>query len=236
MAKLTRTIIISPTYNELDNAQILIPALFFNLPEVSLMIVDDASPDGTSLEIEKMQKHFPNLLLFKRSDKRGFGSAYKEAYQRVLNDDRFDFVVSMDADFSHDFREIPKMVDELNENDFVIGSRYIDRGGVENWSLRRRILSKFANWYVRTILGHRINDMTTGFTCFRKEILKTTTIDEIFSHGYSFLVEFKHLVIISDYKVKEHPIVYRERRVGRSKMSVKVILESILLPWKLKYR
>lgn len=233
MSKLSKTIIISPTYNELANAQVLIPALFYNLPGVWLMIVDDSSPDGTSFEIEKMQKSFPNLLLFKRPGKLGFGTAYKEAFEKVLNDGRFEYIVSMDADFSHDFRAIPQMVERLGDYDFIIGSRYVRGGRVENWSLGRRMLSKFANWYARTILRCRIRDMTTGFTCFKKEIIRAVPIDNIFSHGYSFLVEFKYLALKAGCRIGEHPITFKERRGGKSKMSKRVIWESIWLPWRL---
>ena len=236
MDKLSRTIIVSPTYNELDNAQILVPALFFHFPNIHLMIVDDSSPDGTSDEIEKMTKRIPNLILLKRPTKLGFGTAYRDAYKKILDDSRFDFIVSMDADFSHDFREISKMLNLLDDNDFVIGSRYIKGGRVENWSLARLMLSKFSNWYVRTILGIPVKDVTTGFTCFKKEILRNFSPDEIFSKGYSFLVELKYLIAKKGYKIKEYPILFKERRGGRSKMSGKVIWESIWMPWKLKLR
>ena len=236
MDKLSKTIIVSPTYNELDNAQILVPALFFHFPDIHLMIVDDSSPDGTSDEIEKMEKRIPNLILLKRPAKLGFGTAYKDAYKKILDDARFDFIVSMDADFSHDFREIPEMLNLLDNYDFVIGSRYVKGGQVENWSWARLILSRFSNWYVRTILGMPIKDITTGFMCFKKETLRDLPVDKIFSRGYSFLVELKYLIAKKGYKIKEYPILFKERRGGRSKMSRKGIWESIWMPWKLRKR
>lgn len=234
MDKLSKTVIVSPTYNELDNAQILIPALFFHMPDVSLMIVDDSSPDGTCLEVERMQKHFPNLFLLKRPGKLGFGTAYREAYKKIMEDGKFEYIISMDADFSHDFRAIPAMLDKIDDHDFVIGSRYVKGGRVENWSRKRLILSRFANWYVRNILGLEIRDVTTGFFCFKKDVLKNVAMNNIFSKGYSFLVELKYRVFKSGCKIKEYPILYRERRGGKSKMSWGVIWESVWLPWKLR--
>jgi dolichol-phosphate mannosyltransferase len=235
MNKLSETTIISPTYNEIDNAQILIPALFFHMPGIHLMIVDDSSPDGTGLEVRKMQKHFPNLILLKRPAKLGFGTAYIDAYKKVMKEDRFDYIISMDADFSHDFREIPQMLKLLDSCDFVIGSRYIQGGRIENWNLWRLLLSKFANWYVNYVLKLNIKDITTGFSCFKKETLMKIDIDSIRSQGYSFLVEFKYRVLLEGCKIKEYPILFKERRGGKSKISPKVIWESICMPWKLKF-
>lgn len=234
MNALARTIIISPTYNELDNAEILIPALFFHLPEISLLIVDDSSPDGTFSAVEKMQKQFPNLHLIKRPGKSGLGSAYKEAFQKIMNDDRFDAIVTMDADFSHDFRAIPEMLRALDACDLVVGSRYVPGGSIHNWSFLRQLLSRFANFYVRTILGMPVHDVTTGFTCFKKNILARITLEKMRAEGYAFLVEFKYQTWKHSLNIKEWPISFKERRAGVSKMSPHVIWESVKLPWQLR--
>ena len=139
----------------------------------------------------------------------------------------------MDADFSHDPKEIPKMTEKLSDFDAVIGSRYTRGGRIENWNWRRRLLSRFANFYAKTILRVLIRDLTTGFMCFRKDVLKNINLNSIKSEGYAFLVEFKYKIFKAGYKIFEHPIVFTERREGESKMSFKNIWEAIWLPFKL---
>ncbi|MDA1334858.1 MAG: polyprenol monophosphomannose synthase [bacterium] len=236
MTKLEETIIISPTYNELDNAQVLIPAIFHHLPGVTLMIVDDSSPDGTSNEIRRMQKFFPNLLLHSREGKLGLGSAYRDAFNSIMQNDKYKHIVTMDADFSHDFREIPAMVEKTTDADFVVGSRYVPGGRIENWSTFRRVLSKFANLYVRSILRVHVRDMTTGFACFKKDILNGFDLSSFSARGFAFLVELKYKVLLKEYKIIEFPIVFTERRKGKSKLSAGVVYESFFVPWRLIFQ
>ncbi|TSC90055.1 MAG: glycosyl transferase, group 2 family protein [Parcubacteria group bacterium Gr01-1014_2] len=229
-----KSFIIIPTYNEKGNIAFLIHSIFEHCPDVSILVVDDNSPDGTAQVIKNLQNKFPRLALHQRFKEKGFGKSYLDGFRKVINDDQYEAIVMMDADFSHDHKEVPAMVEKLSEYDAVIGSRYVQGGKIENWNLRRRFLSRFANFYTRTILGSSIHDLTAGFMCFHKEILKTIDLDFINSEGYAFLVELKYQILKKGYKIHEHPIVFNERREGQSKMSFKNIWEAIWLPWKLK--
>lgn len=229
-----KVIVIIPTYNEKENIASLIETIFQNQPQTSILIVDDNSPDGTALIVKELQNRYSDLSIHQRANNRGFGKSYIEGFKKVVNDEKYEVVIMMDADFSHDPKEIPKIAEKLTGFDVVIGSRYIQGGKIENWNWRRRLLSRFANFYAKTILGVPINDLTTGFMCFRKDILKKIELDSIKSEGYAFLVDFKYKVFRAGFKINEHPIVFSERREGQSKMSFKNIWEAVLLPWKLK--
>jgi len=228
------TLIIIPTYNERKNIVSLVEIILGFNPEFEVLVVDDNSPDGTADMVKELKNKFPKLSIHQRIGRRGFGSSYLNAFKRILPEERYKTIVMMDADFSHDPEEIPEMVEKLSGSDVVVGSRYIRGGKIENWSWRRRLLSRFANFYARTILGTPIKDMTAGFMCFRKDALKRIDLDLIKSEGYAFLVELKYKMFKAGYKVFEHPIVFTERREGESKMSFKNIWEAVFLPWKLK--
>lgn len=230
-----RVIKLIPTYNEKENIASLAEAIFGLYPETSVLILDDNSPDGTAAEGDKIQAKFANFAVHRRTGPRGFGRSYLDGFSKILNDSRYDFVVMMDADFSHDPKEIGAMVNSLVSYDMVIGSRYVPSGEIENWSWKRKLLSRFANFYVRKILGTPIKDMTTGFMCLRKNILNSLDLDSIHSDGYAFLVELKYRLHKNGFSFIEHPITFKERREGQSKMSSKVIWESIWLPWKLRF-
>ena len=230
-----KTLIIIPTYNEKDNIASLAQSIFKYHPDVSVLVVDDNSPDGTAEVVEELQSKFPRLALHQRLNDKGFGKSYIDGFKKVISDDEYEIIVMMDADFSHDHREVPEMVKKISKCDAVIGSRYTRGGRVENWNWRRRLLSRFANLYVRIILGVPVKDMTTGFICFRKSVLKKIDLDLIGSEGYAFLVKFKFRIFKAGFKMIEHPIVFNERREGQSKMSFKNIREAICLPWKLKF-
>jgi len=226
------SIILIPTLNECKNLEKLIPAIFELMPEISVLIVDDNSRDGTGELIKNPQGLHKNLFFLERTENFGYGKACVDGFRWSLNR-LFKYVVTMDADFSHDYRVIPEMLKQLDKYDVVIGSRYITGGRIENWKLYRRILSKIANLYVRTILGLRIGDLTTGFNAYRKDVLLRVNLNEIKSDGYAFLVELKYKLSILGAKLLEYPIVFYERREGQSKMSTKIIWESVKLPWKL---
>jgi len=236
MESFEKTIKLIPTYNEKENIASLGEAIFSLYPKTSVLVLDDQSPDGTAEAVEKIRAQFPNFLVHRRSGPRGFGRSYLDGFSKVLNDDRYEYVVMMDADFSHNPKEIGEMVKKLSQVDVVNGSRYVEGGKIENWSWKRKILSRFANFYVRKILGTPIKDMTTGFICLRKDILRSLDLNSIHSDGYAFLVELKYRLHKNGFKFAEHPIIFRERREGKSKMSSKVIWESIWLPWKLKFK
>lgn len=228
-------IVIIPTYNEKENIASLASRIFETYPEISVLVIDDNSPDGTADIVRGLQNKFLRLALHQRLNNRGFGKSYIDGFKKIINDQNLETVVMMDADFSHDHKEVPEMVKKLSEFDVVMGSRYVQGGKIENWNWRRRLLSRFANFYARTILGVPINDLTTGFICFKKDILKNIDLDSIKSEGYAFLVELKYKIFKAGFKIYEHPIVFNERREGQSKMSFKNIWEAIWLPWQLRF-
>ncbi len=230
-----KTVIIIPTYNEKENIIPLVSEIFRISPDYSVLIVDDNSPDGTSQVVKESKNNFPHLFLLQRSNDKGFGRSYLDGFRKTISGGQYETIMMMDADFSHNPEEIPEMAKKLSDHDVVVGSRYTKGGRIENWKWRRRLLSKFANFYVRAILGIPIRDVTTGFMYFRKDILKSVDPDSIKSEGYAFLVEFKYKIFKAGYKIIEHPIVFNERREGQSKMSFKNIWEAIFLPWKLRF-
>jgi dolichol-phosphate mannosyltransferase len=232
--KYSKLIELIPTYNERENIPALSRFVFNTVPEASLLIIDDNSPDGTADVVLGLKNHFPNLDVYKRVGNKGFGKSYLDGFKRILNDDRFEYVVMMDADLSHDPTVVPAMLEKLTDCDVVVGSRYIKGGGISDWNMKRRVLSRFANFYARNILGIPVRDLTTGFMCLKKDTLKNIDLDSIQSDGYAFLIELKYKLHKAGYKTIEYPIIFSERREGQSKMSSKIIWEAIWLPWKLR--
>lgn len=229
------TTILIPTLNERKNLEKLIPAIFEFMPDISVLVVDDSSKDSTEELITKFKNLYSNLYYLERTSNFGYGKACIAGFKYLevkLPNKRY--IVTMDADFSHDYQSIPQMLDKLKACDVVIGSRYVKGGKIENWGWHRRVLSHLANTYVRTILRLSIQDVTTGFNAYRKEILLKSDFHSIKSNGYAFLVELKYKLVKLGATIVEYPITFTERREGQSKMSSKIIWESILLPWRLK--
>ncbi len=225
--------IIIPTKNEEENIGGLVTRIFQIVPDISVLVVDDRSIDKTREIVRDLQKRFPKLNLLCRDRNFGYGKSIIEGFQWSTYHG-CNLVLTMDADNSHDPIEVPAMMELLKKCDLVIGSRYIKGGGIRNWGIHRKILSRFSNFYVRSILGLKIRDATTGFCGY-----KITAIDKIIknnlqSDGYAFLVESKYILLASGAPCAEHPIQFTERRAGKSKMSLKIIWESIWLPWRLK--
>ena len=181
----SKTIIVIPTLNERENLEKLIPAIFDLIPDINVLVADDNSKDGTEELINNLRGNFIRLFFLKRLSDRGYGRSCLEAFQWAINRGH-EYIVTMDADFSHDFNSIPQIIAALTKADMVVGSRYVKGGEIENWSLRRRMLSKFANLYVRTILGLPIRDVTTGFNGYRATVLKKDHLSIIKSYCYSF--------------------------------------------------
>ncbi len=232
-----KTIVLIPTFNEKENIGPLVREIFGLYPDISILVIDDSSLDGTAEEVLSMQGSFPNLFLIRRSGRRGLGRSYLDGFRMVAGDQRYENIVTMDADFSHNPKEIGPMLEKLYKGcPWIVGSRYVAGGGVENWSLRRKLLSRFANFYVGFILGVGVADMTAGFNCFKKSVLRNIDLESISSDGYAFLVELKYKVSKAGLRLSEYPIIFLERREGKSKMSPGVIWESIWLPWKLRFR
>jgi len=213
--------IVIPTYNERENIGELIPEIFEvfgeNRINGNLIVIDDNSPDGTSREVEKLRDRYP-IVLIKREQKLGIGSAYITGFRKAM-DLNSDIIFEMDADFSHDPRYTLEFIKSLNDSDIVLGSRYIRGGKVENWSLWRKMVSKGANILARILLGLKVNDITTGYRAYRKEVLQEIDLDKIKSNGYGFQAEILLRVKGKGFKVKEIPITFIDRRGGKSKLS-----------------
>src|SRR3989344_3746270 len=235
MINYLQSIILIPTLNEKENLEKLIPAIFGLMPDISVLVVDDNSNDGTQELVEGLRQNYNNLFILKRLEDFGYGRSSIDGLKWVL-DKNYEFLVTMDADFSHDFNIVPALLKDLDNYDISIGSRYVQGGGVKNWSFFRQILSRFANFYVKIILGFPVMDATTGFNAYRADVLRKINLDEISSDGYAFLVELKYRLIKAGCSAVEYPILFSERREGQSKMSSKIIWEAVWLPWRLKIK
>lgn len=240
-----------PTYNEASNVPILVERLDNELRNSSksnsssdnkganeysfiYLFIDDNSPDGTGDIIRKLQETHTNIKLIVNEKKSGLGKAYIQAFNFAIQREAF-AVMEMDADLSHDPKYIPAMVEKLNEFDLVIGSRYIRNGGTLNWNFKRKLISKFGNFYSRLILGVKINDLTGGFNLYRTDVFKVVDLSKIESNGYSFQIELKYRTIRSGFKVTEVPIIFKEREEGVSKFGGNIIKEAIKKPWQLRF-
>jgi dolichol-phosphate mannosyltransferase len=229
-----RITVITPTYNEAENLPKLVSALFSLPLDIRLLVVDDNSPDGTGQIAEDLSKKYDNRIeVLHRPGKLGLRSAYLNGFQKILDGDA-QAIVQMDADFSHDPSALVEMQSLLlgNNNDVVLGSRYIAGGSVDKgWPLWRKQLSAFGNFYARTILGLPLRDVTTGYRMWRTEVLKQVPFERIQSSGYVFLVEMIYLAHCLEFKVGEAPIYFADRRWGKSKMSFKIQMEAALRIW-----
>jgi dolichol-phosphate mannosyltransferase len=230
-----KTLIIIPTYNELDNLPKLLPEVLSKNAEINVLIVDDNSPDGTSAFVENEMKNNDRVHLIKRSSKQGLGTAYIAGFKYALQNN-FELIFEMDADFSHDPKEIPRFLDEIKDSDLVIGSRYINGVNVINWPMRRLLLSSFANVYTRIITGMPVHDATGGYKCFRRKVLESINLDQVKSNGYAFQIEMNFKAWKKGFKVKEIPIIFVDRMKGQSKMSRKIVREAVTMVWKLRIK
>ncbi len=197
----------------------MIPAIRQHLPGVHIMIVDDGSPDGTAALIRQMQSGDPGLFLIERSGKQGLGTAYIAAFRWALARD-YEYIFEMDADFSHNPSDLPRLLEGCRgECDMVIGSRYVSGVNVVNWPLNRIFISMGASIYVRAVTGIPVKDTTAGFVCYRRKVLETIRLDRIKSKGYGFQIEMKFWAWKNGFRLKEVPIIFKDRTVGTSKMS-----------------
>lgn len=227
--------LVIPTFNEKENLSLLIPVLFeLPVPNLHLLIVDDSSPDGTEALVAAQQKKFPRLFLMSRPKKEGLGRAYVAGFGEALRLGA-DAVLQMDADFSHDPHDIPRLLNTLTEADLVIGSRYISGGNTQNWSLFRQFLSKFANFYARFVTKMPIFDGTAGFKAWRSTTLAKINFETIQTNGYGFQLETSFRAFKKGYRIREIPITFSERRSGRSKMSRKIVWEALWLVLRLRF-
>jgi dolichol-phosphate mannosyltransferase len=227
-----RITVVTPTYNEAENLPKLVSALFALPLDVSMLIVDDNSPDGTGRIAEELALKYPgHVEVMHRPGKMGLRSAYLNGFQKLLSGDA-EAIVQMDADFSHDPAALPEMVRKLETCDMVLGSRYVQGGSVDkDWPQWRKSLSAFANFYARSILRLPFHDVTTGYRLWRRETLMQIPFEKIQSSGYVFLVEMAYLTHCLEFKIGESPIYFADRRFGKSKMSFKIQLEAALRIW-----
>ncbi len=230
-------LIVLPTYNEAENLSILIPRIFNHLPDASVLVVDDGSPDGTAEIAKSLRSQFPKLEVINQGIKGSLGSAYRFGFLWGLSRD-FDELIEMDADMSHRVRDLLTMLEMKSRigANLVIGSRWISGGEIENWSKGRELLSRFANRYVRTLLDLRINDATSGFRVYDAALLRDIDLSSIRSEGYTFQIEMTRAARNNGAKIVEVPITFRERKNGASKMSRAIVVEAIFLVtiWGLK--
>ncbi|HCA81373.1 MAG TPA: dolichyl-phosphate beta-D-mannosyltransferase [Bacteroidetes bacterium] len=232
---MNRCLVVIPTFNEADNVPQLLPIILNLGDHFNVLVVDDGSPDGTAKLVKEMQKTEPRIHLIERAGKMGLGTAYVAGFKFALANG-FEFIFEMDADFSHDPQELPRLLDKAQTYDLVIGSRYISGVNVVNWPLRRLMLSYGANVYTRIITGMPVRDATGGFKCFRRKVLESIDLDAIHSNGYAFQIEMNFKSWRNGFKLHEIPIVFTDRRNGVSKMSKQIVYEAVWMVWRLKIK
>ena len=218
--------IVIPTYNEKNNIEKLLKMIFeLNIKGLNVLVVDDNSPDGTSQLIEKLKNQYANLNLLHRQEKAGLGTAYVAGFKMALSYGA-KYIFEMDADLSHHPKYIPDFLDAIKKSDIVLGSRYIKNGGVSNWNLSRRLISRFGNIYARILLGLPYRDLTGGFKCYKRKVLEDLGLDNFSSVGYNFQIESTNAAHKAGFKIVEIPIIFTERAEGKSKFNFKIIIES----------
>ena len=229
-----RTVVVVPTYNEREIFPALADAVLGLEGGWRLLVVDDNSPDGTGQMASALARREPRASVLHRAQKEGLGPAYLAGFREALKREEVDFICQMDADFSHDPHDLPRLLAALKEADLAIGSRYVKGGGTEGWSLKRRLLSRWGNQYVGLVLGVPARDMTAGFRCWRRGALESINFDAVQTKGYGFQIEMAYRAAAAGHQVVEVPIRFTERRAGKSKMSGSIVTEALVLPWKLR--
>jgi dolichol-phosphate mannosyltransferase len=234
MTERERALIILPTYNESENLEPIVEAIFAVGP-FHILVVDDNSPDGTGAIADRLAAQHPDrVFALHRAAKEGLGKAYLAGFAWGLARG-YDLLFEMDADFSHDPRHLPQFVNRIREGaDVVLGSRYIPRGGTRNWSFMRRIISRGGSRYAQLVLGLPLRDLTSGFKCFRRSALEAIDLENISANGYGFQIEVTYRCFKRGLRIVETPIIFVDRRVGQSKMSHHIILEAMLMVWRLR--
>jgi dolichol-phosphate mannosyltransferase len=224
--------LILPTYNEVENVEAVVRAALAQLATTGLdhtvLVVDDSSPDGTGEVADRLAAELQEVRVLHREAKEGLGRAYVAGFELALANGA-DLILEMDADFSHDPADLPRLITAAGAADLVLGSRYVPGGGVENWGALRRLLSRGGSWYSRVLLGVPVRDLTGGFKCFNRRVLETVDLTGVRADGYGFQIELTYRAIQAGFTVVEVPILFRERREGQSKMTARIALEAV---WK----
>lgn len=228
-----RLLIIVPTYNERENIERLMRDILTEGPAYHILIVDDASPDGTGDIADRLASDDQRIHVLHRPGKQGLGTAYLDGFRYALSNG-YERIVQMDADLSHRPADLPMLVAAADSADLVIGSRNIPGGQIENWSILRRLVSRGGSVYTRWLLDMPVHDCTSGFKCFRSSTLRAIDLDQVRSNGYGFQVEVNYLCYLADWRIVEVPIIFPDRTAGHSKMSFSILLEAAHLVWKLR--
>ena len=231
--------LILPTYEEAGNVERVVTAALEALERVApgdhrVLVVDDASPDGTGEIADRLAERHPAVAVLHRQAREGLGPAYLAGFDEALRGGAR-LIMEMDADLSHDAADIVRLVEAARDADLVLGSRYVDGGGVRDWGPARRVVSRAGCWYARTVLGLGVRDLTGGFKCFRREVLEAIDLAHARSHGYVFQVELTYRACQAGFRVREVPIIFRDRTVGRSKMSWRIAVEAMVLVPRLRW-
>ncbi len=227
-----KTLVIIPTYNEIENIERMVEIVLSKSEDIDVLVMDDNSPDGTGMRVRFMQSSKPRLHLIERPGKMGLGSAYVTGFKYALERD-YEYIMEMDADFSHNPDDVPRLIEAAKNKDLVIGSRYSDGVNIINWPFRRLLISYFASKYVRVITGMPIKDPTAGFKCFHRRVLESINLNKILSDGYAFQIEMNFRAWVKGFRIKELPIVFTERINGVSKMSRHIVWEAAWMVWRL---
>jgi dolichol-phosphate mannosyltransferase len=226
--------VVVPTYNERENLTDLLGAVLSLPGGWRVLVADDNSPDGTGRLADEMAAAEPRVAVLHRAGKEGLGPAYAAGFGEALKRPDAHFIAQMDADFSHDPNDLPRLLAATADADLAIGSRYVKRGRTRGWRLRRRVLSRAGNLYVRAVLQVPVNDLTAGFRCWRRGALEAVDVGSVEAKGYGFQIEMACRAVAAGCRVVEVPICFTERRGGRSKMSGSIVTEALLLPWRLR--
>jgi dolichol-phosphate mannosyltransferase len=231
--------LILPTYNESENIEAIVGAALEHLGSTAgdhrILIVDDGSPDGTGEIADRLAADHPEVEVLHRPGKGGLGPAYLAGFHRAL-DGGADLVIEMDSDFSHDPADLPRLIAAAEDADLVLGSRYVAGGGVTDWGLLRRFVSRAGSAYARVVLGVPVRDLTGGFKCFRRSVLEALDLEAVHANGYSFQIELTYRASRAGFSIAEVPIVFRDRRAGESKMTPRIALEAVWMVPSLRFR
>ncbi len=229
-----RAVICLPTYDERENLRPILGAIHEVVPQVDVLVIDDDSPDGTGRIADEVALGDNRVRVLHRARKEGLGRAYLAGFAWAL-ERGYGLILEMDADFSHDPRHLPALLERAREADLVLGSRYVPGGGTVNWGLGRRLVSRGGSLYARTVLGVTVRDLTGGFKCFRREVLEAIDLPSVECSGYAFQIELTYRALLKGFAVTEIPIVFTDRRVGRSKMSRRIVLEAVRKVWSMRF-
>jgi dolichol-phosphate mannosyltransferase len=227
-----RACVVLPTYDERENLPEIVPQILAASPLLDVLVVDDNSPDGTGAIADEIARWDPRVRVLHRERKEGLGRAYLAGFAEALARG-YGRILEMDADFSHDPARLPALL--AADADVVLGSRYVEGGGTVNWGVGRRVLSRGGSLYARLILGMPVRDLTGGFKCFRREVLESLDLASVRSTGYAFQIELTYRALRRGFRVLEVPITFVDRRVGRSKMSRRIVAEALWMVWKLRF-